>query len=945
MITIAWYILKVVICSGILCGYYFLALRNKVFHRWNRFYLLATIVISLVVPVMKINVFSSGEDNGTVVRMLQTISYGDETVIEMSKHNSFQFTTETASEAAYLLVSSVFLFCFFLALYKIYRLKQRYPQTELNGINFINTTAKGTPFSFFKSIFWNNAIELGSKTGQHIFQHEVAHVKEKHSYDKIFLNIVLVFFWINPFFWLLRKELYMIHEFIADQEALEDSDISAFAEMMLQSVYPGQNFSIVNSFFYSPIKRRLLMLAKTKNPKVSYFSRLLVLPLAAIVFFAFTLKVKNNNNNFYHGKAITVVIDAGHGGDDNGARSSNGLQEKDITLSIAKKIAQLNSNSDINILLSRTDDQTISGKERVVFAKRRGADFFISLHVNSSTDKQLNGFSVLIDKNKNEQNLLLGSAIIDRLKESYKTEGKIETRSNSVLVLDNNVCPAALIECGYLSNPEDAAFISNTANQEKIAKDILGAINAYANSEDNIGTTNNLSNENSSSVSTDSIPHMAYKGKRVKNISVQIKSKNIKVTEPVIKVTYEDGTTEMISKDEADRRGLLPPPPPPGLPSHYFESNALFVINGKISTSKEAQEMKPQNIKSINVLKGKTAIDKYGEKGKNGVIEITTKFDIPENALIIIDGKESSESEFKNIQPRNIESINVLKGESAVKKYGDQAKNGAIEIITKKNVTLSSVKDTIPDKVFIQVEKPASFPGGVQGWSRYISKAITNSISKFTETDYGTCVVRFIVNVDGSVSDVIATTMKGTELAKVAVNAIWNGPKWIPASQNGHKVASYRLQPVTVNKPDTKSASPQNETNKNSSASNNSEKPGDMIFTKLEQPASFPGGQTGWLKYITPAIQKNANDLVADKNSQGSCKVKFIVHKDGTVSDVKAITKQDSKLADVAVNAIENGPRWIPGVQNGRVVSSFVIQPVTFFLDDQNNSRTVVIPQ
>ena len=69
-------------------------------------------------------------------------------------------------------------------------------------------------------------------------------------------------------------------------------------------------------------------------------------------------------------KTITVVIDAGHGGADNGARSANGLKEKDITLSIAKKIAVLNSNEHINILLSRDNDQTISVRDRVHFAKK-----------------------------------------------------------------------------------------------------------------------------------------------------------------------------------------------------------------------------------------------------------------------------------------------------------------------------------------------------------------------------------------------------------------------------------------------------------------------------------------------------------------------------------------------------------------------------------------------
>jgi outer membrane biosynthesis protein TonB len=119
------------------------------------------------------------------------------------------------------------------------------------------------------------------------------------------MNIVLIFFWCNPVFWIIRRELNMIHEFIADKKAVEDNDTGAFAAMILQATYPQQRFNITNNFFYSPLKRRLAMLTKNKNPKMNYLSRMLVLPLAALVFFAFTLKVKPlNNKGQYEGITI-----------------------------------------------------------------------------------------------------------------------------------------------------------------------------------------------------------------------------------------------------------------------------------------------------------------------------------------------------------------------------------------------------------------------------------------------------------------------------------------------------------------------------------------------------------------------------------------------------------------------------------------------------------------
>lgn len=107
-----------------------------------------------------------------------------------------------------------------------------------------------------------------------------------------------------------------------------------------------------------------------------------------------------------------------------------------------------------------------------------------------------------------------------------------------------------------------------------------------------------------------------------------------------------------------------------------------------------------------------------------------------------------------------------------------------------------------PDKIFTKVEIEATFPGGPQAWQKYVTRAIMAEQDEFGEGDFGTCTVKFIVDKNGTVSDVTAITMKGTKLAEVAVNAIRKGPKWTPAQQNGRHVNAYRLQPVTLTNPD-----------------------------------------------------------------------------------------------------------------------------------------------
>ena len=102
------------------------------------------------------------------------------------------------------------------------------------------------------------------------------------------------------------------------------------------------------------------------------------------------------------------------------------------------------------------------------------------------------------------------------------------------------------------------------------------------------------------------------------------------------------------------------------------------------------------------------------------------------------------------------------------------------------------------DKVFQKVEIEASYPGGDKAWSKYIQREINRYIDELQDDGKaGTCIVQFIVDKEGNISDVEALTMKGTKLAEICVNAIRKGPKWVPAEQNGRKVKAYRRQPVT----------------------------------------------------------------------------------------------------------------------------------------------------
>lgn len=471
MTAFAEYLLKVMICSGVLTGYYWLALRNKLFHSWNRFYLLAAVVTSLLLPFVKISFTTEPQpDNLPAYTILQTVTTNDVWFPEQTVAAPKTFTKEQISILLYSIVSLVLFAALLLTLLRIKKLITAYEHWKMKDLTFVDTDAKGTPFSFLHYIFWNREIDFESAQGQQIFKHELIHVKEKHSVDKLFLQLVLIVFWINPFFWIIRKELTMIHEFIADRKSVKDSDASALAAMILTAAFPGHTLSLTNPFFYSPIKRRLLMLSKLQNPKVGYISRLLLLPLLTILFTAFALKIKENDAASgipRLERSLTVVIDAGHGfvkGNPHGAIGLNKISEDEIALAITKKIEQLNTDNNLKLIFTRKDENFIDSKRRVKIAEENNADLLISIHASfvpalkkdgKDVENPANGFELYVTKDGNEnlpQSKELGSAIIHEVKNFMPIrEPGIKQRNVGIWVIE--AAPALLCFLNVASFP------------------------------------------------------------------------------------------------------------------------------------------------------------------------------------------------------------------------------------------------------------------------------------------------------------------------------------------------------------------------------------------------------------------------------------------------------------------------------------------------------------
>lgn len=669
MLTIAYYFLKVILCSGILLLYYWMVLRNKRFHQYNRFYLLIVGLFSWLIPLIKIQFVQPAEAEQPQLIQLANIVADNNTEFEkIVLQQGFAINWDLLAMTIYTLVSAFFLLSFIAGITKVYQLLKTNSCKTIGDVYLILTNAKGTPFSFFKYIFWNEAIDINTSTGKQMMQHELIHVQEKHSADKLFMQLVILFGWFNPFFWLAKKELNMIHEFIADNKAIENGDTASLATMLLTAAYPQQQYLLSNPFFFSPIKRRLAMLTNTKNSKWSYARRLVVLPLLATVVLLFAFRKKEVDNNIPLNKVYTVVIDAGHGGSDNGAAALDGTTEKELSLLMLKAIKSVNNNDKIKLVFTRETDVLQTPVEKANFVNAQKADLFVSLHMNFATKEEpvKNGIEVYVPRDNDRKNIeqckLFATSINQVLQQSFVSNG-VKTRAAGVWVLKATECPAALIECGFISNAKDLAILKNENQRKKMAELILTGIGNYLKTIEN--------NQAASKQATSGLN------------SFQEKSNDtIPVNKSAITVTLNGGKANK-NIDTALKGNL---------------KNSLIIVDEQKLSYEAFKKIDPNDIATINIYKYTDNNSANRENGKEDVIIVTTKKKsteskstdvikeekLPKDVLYIVDGKRITKEEMGKLNTSDLETVNVLKDKAAIAIYGEDGKNGVIIITTKK---------------------------------------------------------------------------------------------------------------------------------------------------------------------------------------------------------------------------------------------------------------------
>jgi hypothetical protein len=474
----------------------------------------------------------------------------------------------------------------------------------------------------------------------------------------------------NPFYWLIRKELEVVHEFIADEEAVAGEDAAVLAEMLLKAHYHSNSLSVGQSFFYSSIKRRIIMLTSSKKVSYSYARRILVLPvaLAIVALLSFTIKDQLDQNAQSQLTKESILQDQ---------IDSIPAKYRD------PKTGKIKGSYQIDIDGDMASFKDIKSKKEL---------FKVPLHELAGPANKV---------------LKVQGYPLDMSEKVMFVSGDSLSKSEFIVISDGNSMPPTppmpplpplpplepgkpgaprIIINGREISPADLEKI-DPSNIKTI--DIRGDEKGVAVTERKLSgmTWTEATSGDGKKIVTIKVDSVMFDGKakvavpthgKISNIHISVDTAEVITVTGFKKNSNVSATIVRESDDKVVEKAKTDPNEPITVTGFKKNSNVSTIIV-RTSDDKVVDDAK-KDPKTLTV----TTTDKDGKKTITYVQKDEEKTELPKDVLYIIDGKEMTSGSIKDIEPTSIKMVSVLKGENAIKKYGEKGKNGVIEITTKK---------------------------------------------------------------------------------------------------------------------------------------------------------------------------------------------------------------------------------------------------------------------
>jgi len=289
------YILQTLIFQIVFLALYDAFHKKTTFFNWNRFYLLVTPILSLLLPFIKVDFFKTEASQIYVTKL--------ERIITISSENLTQIGTTGPTENPinwWLIIYCIGLSISTLSLiFKLYKLKVITSfsfKSDFKNKKIVVLPNSNQAFSFWNTIYLGDQIQKNEK--EQILIHEMVHVQQKHSLDQILFEILKTVLWWNPMMYIYQSRVTILHEYIADDAVTANVNKRSYIEQLLNTAFQTQEISFINQFFnQSLIKKRIVMLQKSKSKSIEKFKYLLLIPVIIGILVYTSCSEETNTSN------------------------------------------------------------------------------------------------------------------------------------------------------------------------------------------------------------------------------------------------------------------------------------------------------------------------------------------------------------------------------------------------------------------------------------------------------------------------------------------------------------------------------------------------------------------------------------------------------------------------------------------------------------------------
>ena len=292
------FLIKSSISLLVLLLFFYLILESNKTHQFNRFYLLFSVVFSMILPFLSFEIIQEIPQSNIKIGNIQAIVTQDK-----SSNNYLEITIYSI----YTLITLVLFIRFNRNIYKYYYKIRNYKTQDFKNAKLILLKEKTLPYTFLNFIFINKQDFENNKIEAELLTHELTHVNQKHSLDIIFIEFLKVIFWFNPVFYLYKKAIQLNHEFLADANVnRQHQNISLYQTLLLTKTC-NVNLQLASNLNYRLTKKRFIMMTKTTSKTLNLIKKIAVLPILLGLIFMFCIKTVSQEKRAIAKSTIKVV--------------------------------------------------------------------------------------------------------------------------------------------------------------------------------------------------------------------------------------------------------------------------------------------------------------------------------------------------------------------------------------------------------------------------------------------------------------------------------------------------------------------------------------------------------------------------------------------------------------------------------------------------------------